>query len=341
MPATLIEDGILWDKFVDSSPYGTLFHRWKFLKIIEKYSGYSLATYGIYKGEQLAGVLPLFIRKKNGLKLTYSAPQQARVYIPYLGFILAGEYSGMKQHRKELYLDIVARGVDEAISQESPNYAFLSMPPGLTDLREFRHLGYSIDIGYTYTIDLSKPVEELWAGMSKTCKNTIRSWDKKHVEIEPSGDVDTFFAVMKKALDKEGDTFFHSQSPEYLKEILATFPDNVKMYTMYSEETPVAIQVNIEYKNRMIFWMYGRAGNCGSPVEYLNWEHIKRAKEAGLSIVENWGTETKRLNTYKAKFDPTLEVCCSLRKSDTLGKLANMTYSSITRMPVLGSVFHA
>ncbi|CAJ37287.1 GNAT family N-acetyltransferase [Methanocella arvoryzae] len=341
MPVRIIEEETLWDKFVESSPYSTLFHRWKFLKIVEKYSGYHLAPYGIYKGEHLSCILPLFTRKKSGLKLAYSPPQQAVAYIPYLGFIPDSEYARMKQHKKEPYLDFISKGIDEAISAEAPNHAFLSLAPGLTDLREFRNMGYSVDLGYTYIIDLSRPVDELWNNMSKTCRQTIRYWDDRRVEVRPSGDIDAFFTIMRRTLEKEGNTFFHNQSPEYLKEILATFPDNVKMYTMYSEDNPVAMQVNVQYRDRLLFWMYGRNGNCGSPVEYLNWELIKMAKETGLRVVENWGTETKRLNAYKAKFDPALEVCCGLHKSDVLGKLATMTYSSITRVPGLASVFHA
>lgn len=50
MTVTMINDKDLWDRFVDESPYGLLFHKWDFLHIIEKHTGYQLLPYGVYKG---------------------------------------------------------------------------------------------------------------------------------------------------------------------------------------------------------------------------------------------------------------------------------------------------
>jgi hypothetical protein len=338
MSVEIIDNRGTWDEFVEKSPYGTLYHRWDFLKIVEKYSGYHLATYGIYKGEQLVSVLPLFSRKSKGLKVTYSPPRSALVYTPYMSFVMSEEYAGMKQHRKEALLDSVAQDVDEAVCREAPNIAVLGMPPGIHDLREFRLMGYELEMKYTYAIDLSKPLEELWNRLSKTCKQTIKNWDKKHVEVQPSADADTFFAIMRRALDREGHTFYHTQPPDYLKDMLAAFPDNIKMEAMYSEGQLVAMQVTTQYKDRLLLWMYGRAGDCGSPVEYMNWRAIKGAKEAGLKVVENWGTESKRLNPYKSKFNPSLDICCSIKKTDAFGKLAFLTYAGVTHVPGLSAV---
>jgi hypothetical protein len=43
--ARVIWDRELWDGFVDASPYGTLFHKWGFLRIVEKHTGYKLFLY--------------------------------------------------------------------------------------------------------------------------------------------------------------------------------------------------------------------------------------------------------------------------------------------------------
>lgn len=338
MSVEIIDDKGTWDEFVEKSPYGTLYHKWDFLKIIEKYSGYHLATYGIYKGEQLVSVLPLLSRRSKGLKITYSPPRSALVYTPYLSFVLSREYAEMKQHRREALLDSVAQDVDEAISREAPNIAVLGMPPGIHDLREFRFMGYELEMKYTYVIDLNQPLQELWDNLSKTCKKTIREWEKKHVEIKPSTDADTFFELQRQNLGKEGHTFFHAQPPDYLKEMLAAFPDNIKMDAMYSEGRLVAMEVNVDYKGRRLLWMYGRAEGAGNPFEYLHWEYIRRAKEAGFRVVENWGTESKRLNPFKSKFNPALDICCSIKKTDAFGKLAFLTYAGVTHVPGLSAV---
>ena len=50
MAISIIDDSELWDRTVDQSPYGLLFHKWDFLKIAEKHTGWKLLPYGVYKG---------------------------------------------------------------------------------------------------------------------------------------------------------------------------------------------------------------------------------------------------------------------------------------------------
>jgi hypothetical protein len=49
MVVELVKDKEPWDNFVDESFYGLLFHKWDYLKIMERHSGYKLLSYGIYK----------------------------------------------------------------------------------------------------------------------------------------------------------------------------------------------------------------------------------------------------------------------------------------------------
>jgi len=74
MPAEIITDPALWDGFIEESPYGMLFHRWDFLKIIEKHSGYTLYPYGVYRGKELACLFPLYYRREKGMKMVFSPP---------------------------------------------------------------------------------------------------------------------------------------------------------------------------------------------------------------------------------------------------------------------------
>ena len=97
MSVRIIEDESLWDRFVDESPYGLLFHRYRFLRIAEKYNSGKLLPYGIYKGSELVGIIPLFVKRINGIKLVYSPPQSSISYIPYMGFIATSKYNSFTQ----------------------------------------------------------------------------------------------------------------------------------------------------------------------------------------------------------------------------------------------------
>ena len=333
-----MDDGQQWDSFVEESPYGLLYHKWDFLKIVENYSGYKLLPYGVYKGDELICLFPLFFRVKSGLKLLYSPPQQTLAYVPYLGFVMSPLYDDLRQHKKENYMDIVARELNREVSKLSVNHASIAAAPGFVDLRHFKWSGYHVDVGYTYIIDLRRSTQELWNSLSKDCRKSIKDCEKKHLTLKPSDDVEAFMRIMRQDLEHKGSTFFHRQSPEYLKELMARFPDNLKMSFLYDDDYLVAAAINCEYKKHLLLWMCGKDCSRGDYGEYLNWEFIKTAKSDGIERVENWGTEQKLLCVYKSKFNPALEPRYGLTKDDSIGRLANWTYNSVLGNPRITSL---
>lgn len=333
-----MDDGRQWDSFVEESPYGLLYHKWGFLKIVEKYSGYRLLPYGVYKGDELICLFPMFFRVKSGLKLLYSPPQQTLAYVPYLGFVMSPVYDDLRQHKKENYMDIVAREFNREARKLSANHAAIAASPGFVDFRHFKWSGYHVDVGYTYIIDLKRSTQELWNSLSKDCRKSIKECEKKHLTLKPSDDVDSFMNIMRQDLEHKGSTFFHRQSPEYLKELMARFPDNLKMSFLYEDDYLVAAAINCEYKKHLLLWMCGKDCSRGDYGEYLNWEFIKTAHDNGIERVENWGTEQKQLCVYKSKFNPVLEPRYALIKDDAIGRLVNWTYGSIAKQPLISSL---
>jgi hypothetical protein len=338
MTVKLMDDGRQWDSFVEESPYGLLFHKWDFLKIVEKYSGYRLLPYGIYKGDELICLFPMFFKVKSGLKLLYSPPQQTLAYVPYLGFVMSPVYDDLRQHKKENYLDIVARELNREVRKLSVNHASIAASPGFVDFRHFKWSGYHVDVGYTYIIDLKRSTQELWNSLSKDCRKSIKDCEKKHLTLKPSDDIGAFMKIMRQDLEHKGSTFFHRQSPEYLKELMARFPDNLKMSFLYDDDYLVAAAINCEYKKHLLLWMCGKDCSRGDYGEYLNWEFIKKAKADGIEHVENWGTEQKLLCVYKSKFNPVLEARYGLTRDDNIGRLANWTYNNVIGNPKLTSL---
>lgn len=338
MPATIINDEKVWDRFIDNSPYGTLFHRWKFLKIMEKYSHYTLLPYGIFKGKELACLFPLFYKADKGLRVVASPPRQSILYVPYLGYVMSKEYNEWKQHKKEAFISDIVQDINGEISRLGPNYTSIFPAPGCTDMRPFKWSGYSVDLGYTYITNLEQTEEELWGGLTRSCRKDIKELSSKSLQLRKFDDTDRFFRVMRAVLAEEGHTFFHSQSPEYLKEIIAAFPENVKMNALYEGDTPLYIGVTVEYNGRLLMWMAGAADEKYESGECFVWELMKDASKRGLKIAENWGTEQRRLCNFKSKFNPSLEMTCAVRKTDGIGKLATLTYNGVTRVPVLSSI---
>jgi hypothetical protein len=90
MAIKYITDQNQWDKFIDDSPYDLIYHKWNYLKLVEKYTHYEFLPCGIYKGEHLLCVFPLFLKKIFCIKLLFSPPPQSG--IPYLGPVIEKDY---------------------------------------------------------------------------------------------------------------------------------------------------------------------------------------------------------------------------------------------------------
>ena len=76
MVVELLEDKKRWDQFVENSPQGLLFHKWDFLKTVERHSKYRFLPYCVYSGEQLRCIFPFFVGRDHGLTVMHSPPPQ-------------------------------------------------------------------------------------------------------------------------------------------------------------------------------------------------------------------------------------------------------------------------
>lgn len=327
MPAELLEDRGQWDEFVEESPDGMLFHRWDFLKIVERHTGYRLLPLGVRRGNELVCVFPLFFRSLKGLNMVFSPPPGACV--PYLGPAFSPEYHSLRQKRKEGYLNGAFEDVSRELVKLAPNYISVSAVPGFDDVRPFMWAGYDIGINYTYYLDLSRPLDKILDSFDPDCRKKIRTGDKYGLRIVQTHDVETFYAI---TLDRFSSRGMGSPilSPGYLLDLLDAFPDNVKMYFAYAGDEIVSIALNCTYKGSLMFWLGEinlRKDIPGN--ELLKWEFIRQAKQQGLREVELEGAGLKHLCLYKSKFNPSLRQTFVASKKDPLGAAAEWAYKNI------------
>jgi hypothetical protein len=337
MAVEIINDKALWDGFIEESPYGMLFHRWDLLKVIEKHIGYDLLTYGIYDGKELVGILPMFYTKTKGVKLLYSPPQGTLVYIPYMGLVMSRAYDGFTPLKKERCLAMAWGDIGRELNRLSPNFTSLTFVPNINDIRPFVWDGYDIEVMYTYLIDLDMPVDAIWNGFDRECKNNIKKAAQCGLSIKHTTDVDKFYDIMSKGLQSQGNTFFQRQSPEYLKDLLAAFPKNITMNFLYKDGEVIGAKLDCNYKGLYMGWGGDSVVNREIKAnEYLEWETIKMAKESGNKWYENWGGDMKRLSMFKSKFNPSLVPYYHITKKDPVGKLSDWGYGMISSKPYLG-----
>jgi hypothetical protein len=325
MIAEVINDKAVWDAFVDASPCSTLFHKWDFLRIVEKHSGYKLYPYGIFDGNKLRCVYPLYFRREFGVGAAYSAPPAAN--LPYLGFITDLTGDEMRQAGNEQFIYDMTGMLDECASRLSSNYTYMQTVPDVVDIRPFRQNGYHTEIGFDYYFDLTRPIDEIRDGLGATCRRDIRQQEKAGLEIRQSDDVDIFYDTMRDRFTSLGlTTYYHHDHRDYIQETVNAFPDNVKLLYVCRQGNVEGVALNYAYNGRYLLWM-GYAG--GKFNEYFLWETIKIAKDTGNIKLEIPGGDMKRLTPFKSKFNPSLELVYAFYKADSISKLVENSYSLV------------
>jgi hypothetical protein len=331
----IIDDRDIWDSFVDSCPDKLLFFSWDFLKIIEKHSGYQLLPFGIFddKKNTMISAFPLFFSKKFGMKFLFSQPPSS--CIPYIGFLVAPEFYFLKQRQKESFLGRVVKDIIEEIRKISPNYISLSLGPQVVDVRQFRWNDFKVDVSYSYLIDLTLPLDTIWNSFDKDCRREIRSTEKHNLSFRQTTDSRLFCSVMEDRYHQQG-LNFPFFGIQYLNDILAAFPQQVKMYFLYKDDNVIDIVTTYEWNDRVVFWIgWVSMDKTIHSNEFMTWEFIKKARSEGLKLLEIQGGDVERLCLFKSKFNPAIEQSFSVNKKDLIGKASEFLYQKCVKKKVL------
>jgi hypothetical protein len=331
MAIVLIDDKSAWDKFVDESSYGLLSHKWDFLKIAEKYSGYKLHTYGFYKGEELLGIYPLFYKRFNGFKMIFSPPP--RRGIPYLGFLVSKEYDRQKQSKKETLLNQFLEEIEAEIKKYSPDYMLIYTVPNFLDMRFFKWNDYLVAPDFTYVVNLNRPAEEIWGNFHKDVRRDIKHAESSGLELKKSTDLSIFHERQERRYREKAANF--SMDANYLKDLYNAYPDNINIYYVYNNEGQVAsASMAQEYKGRVLGWM-GLAKAVGNANEFMIWKLMESSKLKGFDKFEIAGANVRSQCQFKSRFNPSLEVCYHIYKKSLLGKAAEWAYVNLYESLIL------
>jgi hypothetical protein len=305
MTAIIIEDKEHWDEFVDKSQCGMLFHKWDFLKIAEKHTGFKLFPYGLYKGSELIAIFPFFIKKHLGMVGVYSPPPHCE--IPYLGLITGPVLDSVKQQRREAYFKLVMEDLEGEFARLSAREFYFRFAPGIMDFRQFIWRGYRENMRFTYTVDLKRPLEDLWKDLDVKTRQCI---SKESYSIEQSDDAGELYRIMCERYDQQSLNYKNCViSVQYIQDLLKAYPENLKLYFIRSEGKIKGVRLDIMYKGLFFEWIGGVNLDKSSHInEYARWHFIKEAKALGYDTYEISGADNMRLCPNKNKFNPSL--CC-------------------------------
>ncbi len=317
-----------WNAIVDNSATGTIFHTWQWLKIAEKYSDSQLYPIIIHEKEEILGIIPLFLRKKFGLKLVLSPPPS--VAILFLGPVYSpGDEKSQSQ--KELDDIHIQNKLKTFIFQElKADYVHVSLSPHIIDLRPYVWDGYTMEPHYDYVIPLSSTPEEQLAKLSRNLRQNLNRAAKRGFLVEEGGkpEINALYDLMVERYKDQDKRV--SVPRNYLLDIYDSFHENLKIFIAKIHEEMVTGCATISYKGEFISWIGSpkpKTKISPSPNDLLTWNELKYGSSHGLKTYIILGAAgNQRLHSYYAKFDPELRLRISIRKTSHFGGLLEKGY---------------
>jgi Acetyltransferase (GNAT) domain len=337
MVVELLEDKKRWDQFVETSPQGLLFHKWDFLKTVERHSKYRFLPYCVYSGDQPVCIFPFFITRDR-FGMTYMvSPPPIDTQIWYLGPAFDPSVQALKATVKEKTFDDVIGELRREIDKIAPNFVCFMTVPNFLDVRSFMWNKYREHLRFTYTIDLEKPLDEIWASFSKNCRRGINKLSAYSPEIQQTDDVSPLIDIWRPRFSELG-MKVPLLSDSYLKDLVAAFPQEMTVHNLIVDGRLATAGVCcVMQKERYTVWIGGvNVRKDLSAVDYQIWEVVKQAKSEGFTKLD-LGPIDARLSRHKAKFDPVLEPLCFVEKVDMLGKTLNFALKTRSRAKKLVS----
>lgn len=329
-----------WDTIISESPHGTLFHSWNWLKIAAKYTHTTLYPLFGMKGSIPVGIFPLFFQKKGPLRLVFSPPPHAALF--YLGPVMVG-FDTLKQEKREInYIDF-QKSVDNFIKNDlKAHYTSTSLSPALQDPRPFGWSGYSVELSYDYSIDLSPSFDILLQRLDKKQRQNLNRAKKRGITAEIGGkkEYEKILNLMDIRYAQQGKNIMESK--EYFSDIYDEYKDNLKIFVAKVDGEVVTGSIDIQYRDTHYSWI----GNpkpinpiIPSPNDLLICESVRIAQEQGFRYYVTMNAAgDERLHTYYAsKFDPNLKVHFSAKKNTFLANVFEKGYLHIVK-PLAGKL---
>lgn len=329
MTVSKIDDKDTWDTFIDESPSGLLFHKWDYLHLTAKHTGSTLLPYAVYNGDEIISLFPLFYRRIHGINAIFSPPPLT--VIPHLGCVTSREFQGFKQSKEEFLLGMMAKEIREEIQGLSPNYLSIAFVPEFRDIRHYLWDQCSPMVRYTYTINLERPLEEIWKNFHSLLRKKLKKEEKAGLRLERSNDTATLHRLISDRY-RDPSLAIPPIKREYLDDLVRAYPDRISVYTLYDAEDEITAVVAAQEYKRFLLWV-------GSPkIEtshdgnaYLQWLLIQRAQAEGYRTFENMGANNPDLIFFKSKFNPDLRTYFEIVKKDTLGAFSEWAYLSFAK----------
>ncbi|OLZ40416.1 hypothetical protein A6E15_05185 [Natrinema saccharevitans] len=303
-----------WNGYVERSPQGRLGHELEALRVQADHADATLHPLVGFKGQEPVGIFPVFEITKRVVTTAFSPPPGLRV--PYLGpaFLNMGKLKQRKrERRRQRFMD----GCFEWIESElNPKYGHVRTATTFDDARPFQWNEYDATPAYTYAVDLERDEDALLMSFSSDARSNVRNADDDAYEIDVGGreEIRLIHEQVRNRYESQGIDF--DVPLAFVLDLAERSPNgHVRPYTLRVDGEFVGGILALEYGDAVGRWLGGVRTDADVDVptnDLLDWAIMRDGLEHGLGTYDLVGADTRRINRYKAKFNPELRTYYSL-----------------------------
>jgi len=324
-------DQQIWDDIVINSSEGTLFHTWKWLKIMEKYiikkkffhfTKSKLYPLIVWEGKEIIGLMPVFFLETPFKKMAGSPPLSFEV--PYLGPVMKKKID-IKSYKKQIIFYEFQKKIHDFLKNSlKANYIRIITSPGIFDPHPFVWSNYTVKPECNSIIDLRSGEKTIWENFSHNVRNSIKRANKNGIIVTTGlqEDVESIYNLLH-----ERQRVYAKK--EFILEIFENFSsENVKCFIAKKDEIPLTGMIVICYKNKVGVWFGTPKHSIDgiNPNNILIWESILWACNNNYQYFEIIGTSDKTTFPFKVQFCGEIAPFFAMKWYSPITRLAESLY---------------
>ncbi|SDQ96508.1 lipid II:glycine glycyltransferase FemX [Natronobacterium texcoconense] len=320
-----------WNGYVERSPQGRLWHEREALEVQADHADATLHPLIGFKGQEAVGLFPVFEIDKRFVTTVFSPPPHLRV--PYLGpaFLNMGKLKQRKRERRRLAF------VDDCMewirSELGPKYSHVRTATGFADARPLEWNEYEASPEYTYVVDLERDREDLLLSFSSDARSNVRNADDDAYEITVGGrkEIELIMEQVRNRYESQGVDF--RVPDEFVLDLHErAVGGEIRPYTLRVDDEFVGGILAVEYGDTTGRWLGGVRTDTEVDLptnDLLDWTIMEDGLDRGLAGYDLVGADNRRINRYKAKFNPELRTYYSLEYGSWGMRQAASIYDSV------------
>ena len=313
-----VTDAAEWNRCVERSPGAGVFHRAEALRVQAEHSNSTVHPLVGYKGQEPAGLLPLFELRKGPFVGVFSPPPY--LWVPSLGPALLN-VDKLKQRKRERRHEAFITGCLDWLDEHlSARYVRLTTGVRYDDIRPLFWHGYDLSLAHSYVVDLSPGPDALFDRFSSSVRRSVRDAEGTAHTIEEGGreTVERIVSQTRARYETQDKPF--SMPTAFATDLHDRLPEVVRPYALSLDGEFVGGVLALDDGETVTWWHGGVRPAVETDLavnDLLNWRIIRDATERGRGAYDLIGADEPRINRYKTKFAPDLRTRFTAESAST------------------------